>query len=71
MAIQTLKDGIAEAARTLQTQTVEDDALQAMINGDDYEYTVRFRKDKRGITVVMSGMETGRAKSYGRLIGLT
>lgn len=70
MAITTVRDGIAEAARTLQTQAVEDDALQAMASGDDYEFTVRFRRDKRGVTVAMSGMETGRAKSYGRLIGL-
>lgn len=70
MAITTLKDGIAEAARTLQTQQVEDDARQALANGDAYEYTVRFTLDKNGASLSMSGMETGRAKSYGRLIRL-
>ncbi len=71
MAITTLKDGIAEAARTLQTQAVEDDVLQALAGGDEYEYIVKFRKDRRGITVAMRGMDMSAAKSYGRLIGLT
>ncbi len=71
MAITTLKDGIAEAARTLQTRIVEDDVRQALAAGDSYEFTVRFKKDNRGVSVVMSGVESGKAKSYGRLIGLT
>ncbi len=70
MAITTLKQGIEEAARTLQSQQVEDDVRQALATGDEYEYTVKFRQDKRGITVAMRGMDMGSAKSYGRLIGL-
>ncbi len=70
MAITTLQDGIAEAARTLQTRIVEDDVRQALAAGDSYEFTVRFKKDNRGVSVVMSGVESGRARSYGRLIGL-
>ncbi len=49
MAITTLADGIEEAARTLQTRIVEDDVRQALAAGDSYEFTVRFKKDNRGV----------------------